>query len=139
MSSFTQPLQLEYQDGRRWLLIHPFTYEIGSEGSGRSISVPAGFVTDFASVPRFFWRLLPPTGKYGKASVLHDYLYQGGGVTEEVMEQDHTFTVISPVTRKQADDIFLEAMIVLGVNTWTRRMIYWGVRMGGKGPWVERK
>src|SRR5262245_4964648 len=27
----------------------------------QSVTVPIGFVTDFASIPRIFWSLLPPT------------------------------------------------------------------------------
>jgi hypothetical protein len=38
------------------------------------IRVPVGYRTDFASIPRFFWRILPPAGRYGKAAVVHDWL-----------------------------------------------------------------
>lgn len=38
------------------------------------ICVPAGYRTDFASVPRFLWWLFPPSGPYGKATVIHDYM-----------------------------------------------------------------
>src|SRR5262249_35732270 len=41
----------------------------------KSIMVPRGFVTDFASVPRLFWSLLPPIGRYGYAALFHDYVY----------------------------------------------------------------
>lgn len=36
--------------------------------------VPEGFVSDGASVPRVFWSLFPPVGRYFLAAVLHDYL-----------------------------------------------------------------
>ena len=65
--SFYRPLILEYLDGRRWRLQESFGYTLRT---GRRITVPKGFETDFASVPRFFWRLLPPTGNYGKGSPL---------------------------------------------------------------------
>ena len=69
--AFLGALVLEYIDGRDWKVAAPFTY-FTREGHG--IDVHAGFVTDFASVPRFFWRVLPPTGPYGKAAVIHDRL-----------------------------------------------------------------
>lgn len=111
MSPFRRPLNLEYIDGRTWLVTEDFTY---TRPTGWGIKVPAGFVTDFASVPRFFWRLLPPTGEYGKAAVVHDYLYRYG-----------------TVTRAEADRVFLEAMAELGVSRFTRKVMYRAVRLFG--------
>lgn len=56
------------------------------------IRVPAGFVTDFASIPRAFWVVLPPTGKYGKAAVVHDYLYVMGGIIPCELEKHQRFS-----------------------------------------------
>ena len=64
MNPFTQ-LDLRFDDGRNWTLLHNFLYH-GPQGSW---IVPAGFETDFASIPRIFWRLLPPVGRYGKAAL----------------------------------------------------------------------
>jgi hypothetical protein len=38
------------------------------------IVVPAGFDTDFASVPVAFRRLFPVAGPYRRAAIVHDYL-----------------------------------------------------------------
>lgn len=103
------------------MLEKPFTYDIGKLG-GETIEVPAKFTTDFASVPRIFWNILPPWGKYGKAAVLHDWLY-------------HKQTY----TRARTDKIFLEAMKVLGVPWHRRSTIYWGVRVGGWVAWNQHK
>src|SRR5262245_59514289 len=32
----------------------------GQEGKYKPVDVPVGFVTDFASIPRIFWSVLPP-------------------------------------------------------------------------------
>lgn len=113
MSSFTSPLYLEYLDGRRWRLLAGFSYSTAI-GGGKEIFVPAGFETDFASIPRGLWNLFPPTGSYGKAAVIHDFLYRMWGTS-----------------RADADKIFLEGMEVLGVNWVTRRVIYRAVRLFG--------
>ena len=123
MSSFTAPLRLEYLDGRKWKVLEPFEYHVGEEGSGEVIAVPAGFITDFASVPRFFWRVLPPTGPYGKGAVIHDFLYSGQPPSYD---------------RARADAIFLEAMAVVGVNWLTRYTMYAAVRVGGGAVWNHR-
>lgn len=117
MSSFTTPLILKFidtSDNTRFELHEAFTYRVGSEDSERSITVPKGFRTDFASVPRIFWRIVPPVGLYGKAAVLHDWLY---------------FSEFA--TREEADDIFLEAMEVLGVPKYRRLTMYYAVRLFG--------
>jgi hypothetical protein len=38
------------------------------------ITIPAGFSTDLASVPRIFWPVISPTGAWERACVLHDHL-----------------------------------------------------------------
>ena len=38
------------------------------------IVVPKGLVSDGASVPQIFWKILPPFGKYLESAVLHDWL-----------------------------------------------------------------
>lgn len=121
-SSFTTPLIVSpLPDGRKWRLFRQFTYHIGSRYSQRKITVPEGFVTDFASVPFFAWCLIPKWGKYGKAAVVHDYLYQYGALS-----------------RKQADEVFREAMGILGVVPWRRFLMYWAVRLFGWAAYRER-
>jgi hypothetical protein len=57
-----------------WILWTDMKWEIGN--SGVFIVVLAGFVTDFASIPQGLWTFgLTPTGSYGRAAIIHDYLY----------------------------------------------------------------
>lgn len=114
MSSFTTPLVVQPMSAREWKLVEPFEYHVGSKDSDEVITIPAGFTTDFASVPRLFWSILPPWGKYGKAAVVHDYCYRNG-----------------LYMRKRCDDIFLEGMIVLKVAVWRRYAMYYAVRLFG--------
>jgi len=39
------------------------------------VVVPAGFVTDLASIPTIFYSVLRPDGIYAHAAVIHDYMY----------------------------------------------------------------
>lgn len=121
MSSFTTPLIVEVlDDGVNYEVHEAFEYRIGDENSTRAVQVPVGYITDFASIPRIFWTLLSPTGKYGKAAVVHDYLCN----YRKVM-QDGEATYIS---RDEVDHIFLEAMEVLKVNLIVRRTLFGFVR-----------
>lgn len=116
MPAFKSKLIIEDAGGLPFLLYESLVYETGVWPG--EIVVPKGFKTDFASIPRGLWNILPPIGSYDKAAVLHDFLYQTNGVT-----------------RKQADDVLLEAMTVSGTSKWVRWAIYSGVRIGGWVVW----
>ena len=124
-SSFVTPLDVEFLDGKTWRLAAPF--EFMSEVTESVIDIPDGFLTDFASIPRVLWAALPPTGPYGKAAVVHDYLYQTMDATTHL------------VTRKEADQVLKEGMEVLGIGRVTRFAIYAGVRLGGWAAWNKHR
>lgn len=84
------------------------------------IVVPEHFSTDGYSIPRIFWGLLQPYGQPIEAAVIHDFLYSVCG--------KHRYPTL---TRKQIDDVFLEAMEITKVPAWKRILIYRGVRFGG--------
>lgn len=130
MNSFTTPLVVSPIDGKRWRIVFPFTYHIGSKYSNTYVSVATGFETDFASIPRFLW-FLPYWAKYNKPSPLHDWLYW----SKKVMGK--------PITRKEADDIFYEAMLVDFRHHKTGKLIalieYWAVRLFGWLAWKDEQ
>ena len=120
MSRFTEILLVSpLADGKSWVIKKDFGYDVREEGSGDTINVPIGFMTDFASVPRPLWWLLPKWGKYGNAAVIHDYCY---------WEQSRS--------RKKSDLIFHEAMQVLEVPDWKIFLMYYAVRLGGGLAWL---
>ena len=125
MSSFTSRLEVTpLDDGRRWRLIRTFEYYTDLIAPVKVFRIPAGFVTDFASSPRLFWPIVSPWGRWGKAAIIHDFLYQRWGGKPRILDM-----------RKVADEIFLEAMEVLGVAPWRRKLMYWGVRLFGWLAW----
>lgn len=89
------------------------------------VNVPEKFHTDFASVPRAFWTLFPPTGTYARAAVIHDYLYSA-----KLLELKDCNTYLQ-ATRKQCDQIFLEAMAANGTAFVPRYVMYYAVRAFG--------
>ncbi len=122
MSSFTDKLTLTQIDAELWVTDREFSYEVGNLESGDVITVPKGFVTDCASIPFPVKMFIPVSGLYNQAAVLHDYLY-----------------ATQTRSRKESDDIFLEAMTVLGVNVIKRKLMYWAVRMFAWIPWNHHK
>lgn len=118
MSRFTSLLKVSpLPDGTSWVLLEPLTYEL-NHGTDDRITVPAGFITDFASVPRPLWALFPRQGYHTNAAVVHDWLY---------------WTQRRP--RSEADHVFLEAMDILGTLWSTRHLMFWAVRIFGWLAW----
>ena len=139
MSTFTRPLHLEFIDGKFWKLLAPFIYYVGKKHSDEFLLVRAGFTTDFASIPRFAWSIIGhPAGKHGKAAVVHDWLYRypDDGLTIPVAPTP-ACVQLPTRTRRRCDQIFLEAMKVLGIGWWKRSTMYCAVRVGGRGAWKK--
>lgn len=113
---------IDYRPGR-WQLLESIRYlvpfpVVRTAPGPSEIIVHAGFETDLASIPRLFWPILPPFGRYAAAAVVHDYLYQA-----------------HEGSRTHADLVFLAAMRELGVATWKRAVLYQAVRLFGHWRW----
>lgn len=82
------------------------------------VTVPIGFVTDFASVPRVFWSLLRPDGEYTYPAIVHDFMY---------WTQDRP--------REEADEILRLGMQDFKIDQVTITAIFHAVRIGGGAAW----
>ena len=86
------------------------------------LTVPAGFASDGASVPRFFWRLVFPPGdqKAIRAAFIHDWLYR---------------THPEGWTREAADMLFLKLLLEDGMPKLNAVLAWLGVRLFGAQAW----
>lgn len=115
-SKFLTPLIAQRLKSGKWEIETLLEYQ--SSLLGEVVVIPAGFVTDYASVPRLPVVYFLAGNTAHEAAVVHDFLYW-----------------TQPVTRKTADRVFLEAMKVTRVSAWRRRLMYWAVRLGARRPW----
>ena len=116
----TFPKMLRYQhifDTQNVQLTDTFVFRSKIAGT---VEVPAGYISDGASVPRLFQNIFPPYGKYLEAAVAHDYIYSD---------------IFDRFTKKQADNVFRELLEVLRIPEWKIKLMYRGVKLGGKGGW----
>jgi hypothetical protein len=100
-------------DADTWELVDELVYQ----GRRERFVVPAGFRTDFASVPRVVTWLVPRFGAYTLAAILHDWLCSEGIRSGEV-------------TSREADGIFRRVMRESGVSVLRRWLMWAGVRWG---------
>ena len=86
------------------------------------LTIPAGFESDGASVPRFFWRVVFPPGDPPAmlAAFVHDYIYR---------------THPDGFDREEADRAFRLLLIDNGVPPIQAQLAYWGVRLFGDPAW----
>lgn len=120
MPSFLTKLKVEYVDGNLWELSHSLSYNVNDAGD--VITVPKGFITDFASVPVVANWFIPKSGQYDPAAVIHDWLY---------FKKDRP--------RSECDGIFCEAMKVLGVSKSKAQTMYIALRTFGWIAWKYGK
>jgi len=106
-------------DATEFVVEEAFDAYWNRKGNITKIVVPAGFTTDLASVPRIFQSIIPKLGHHIRPAIVHDYCYEG----------------FTNLTRKEADEMFLEGMQETKVS-WLRRNTMWlAVRVGGRGLW----
>jgi hypothetical protein len=98
---------------QQWEVVEALVYR----GRRDTFVVPAGFPTDFASVPRVVVWLFPRFGRYTLAAVLHDWLTTEGLRTGAVSSRD-------------ADGLFRRVMAELRVPPVRRWLMWAGVRWG---------
>ena len=105
-------------DGVNVRVVTEFTYE---DPDARRWTVPAGTVSDGASIPRALWSTVgsPLTGRYRRAAVLHDYLYRS-----QIVDKD------------TADRVLLDAMHGDGCDDELAQVIYDGVHLCGESSWT---
>ena len=106
-------------DGKIWVVLAPFGYR--TDG-GVDVIVPLGFRTNFVSVPRAFWSFISPWGDHGFGAVVHDWLYSD-----------------QSMSRKEADEVILEAMKQSGVGAIKRYTIFRALRIFGRFAWKENQ
>lgn len=99
-----------------WQLLADLVFH--SDQLGQVFTVPSGFTTDFASVPRIPGIFDIYGDRAHRAAALHDHLYS----THEV-------------DRETSDNLFLEAMLSTGVPHDIAETMWQGVRDFGGSHW----
>lgn len=107
-------------NGADYALLSEWTFRTASvEGELLTLSVPAGFVTDLASVPRLPFAYWAFGNRARRAAILHDWLYTEGW------------------DREWADSVFYAAMLAEGVAPATAWAMWLAVRVGGAAYYRE--
>ena len=86
-------------------------FELLEDYVSPELTVPKGYFTDGATVPRVFWNLVPPYHRYFPAAIVHDYQCSTG------------------VDRYEAVELFKENLLRLKLSSRYVFALYYGVRV----------
>lgn len=149
-AGFKTPLDVRLGDDGFWTLLDRLVWE-GSDGD--TLIVEPGERTDFASVPRVAQTIMPSTGKWTRAAVVHDMLCRLLNeyfvallrwAREEMHYERSEMPPEQPLfSSTDTDAVFYKIMRDTGVG-WVQANIGWvGVRYGAlwnparRGGWQD--
>lgn len=95
----------------KWSLYNPWSTPF--------CTVPSGFITDGASIPRLLWVFASPAGELFEAAIIHDYMYESALNSKRV-----------------ADLAFYHTALHFKVTPWKAKVAYYIVRLFGRGSYV---
>ena len=160
MGQFNKLLDATYHPPRKWVLNSSLSYDcdelteeeievlksvsVKVTKKGK-VTVPKGFVTDMASVPRACWMFIAPFD-VARAAVIHDLLYKNirqyrwtwreYDIREPKLELERIFRA-----KEISDKIFLCAMndSEPEVPSYKKNPAYWAVKVFGNSSIIPTK
>jgi len=98
------------------------------------ITVPKNYVTDGASIPRILWRLCgsPMDLPRVYAAIVHDWLYE---YPHMMPTENESGVVLLPCSRGDADRVYRDYQIALGISRIKAYTEYYSLRLFGGGHW----
>ncbi len=98
---------------------------------GNIITVPAGFISDGASIPKplqFLFNIDDPNDSINCAAYIHDFPFTNN-------HQIIINSKFAPITLQRLDKLFYEILLDLGVDKATAFTLYAGVMVGSRFYW----
>lgn len=153
MGTFNNKIMAEFNPPRKWVLGRELSYDcpeltqeeilalknIGVVMDKTKITVPVGFVTDLASVPRAMWWLIAPFD-VARSAIIHDLLYKTIRQYRHNM-QDKQDDALVKAAKKASDMVFYHGMndAEPSVPKWKKYSAWKAVDLFGNGSIVPTK
>jgi hypothetical protein len=110
-----------FSDAQNWIVKEPVVYRVGV--SNASVTVPRGFVTDFASIPTILQSIFQQNGPYSMPAVIHDYLYWTQACTRPEADRLLLLAMIENRVPEKDQTAISEAVTRFGDRAWTDNAI----------------
>ena len=115
---------------RHWEIAKDFEYEL----NGNKYVIPAGFIFDGASIPKFLHTFLSPVGVLLIGGLVHDYAYQYAALKPKSKKD-----AILLLDQKKSDQIFRDINIEINGFYFMNYLAYWSLRLGGFMAWNKHR
>jgi hypothetical protein len=117
---------------RLWLMEEPLILYV--PWLNRTFFIPKGYVLDFASIPKWFWPILSPTGFMLLGSIPHDFGFQYGGLIEIV---DGQILEFNEWTKHELDTLLLDITKCVARSAIPGNLAGIGLFAGSWVPWKK--
>tara|TARA_B100000780_G_scaffold224786_1_gene163892 strand:+ start:774 stop:1238 length:465 start_codon:yes stop_codon:yes gene_type:complete len=114
---------------RQWTIAEDWNYEL----HGVKCVIPAGFTFDGASIPKFFWKYLSPTGVLLMPGLVHDWVYK----TRSVKRADGRDAEM--LDQKKCDELFRDLAIEINGFKVINNIAYYILRVFGRFAWNSHR
>ena len=111
---------------RNWEVKKDWKYNI----DGTEYVIPAGFVFDGASIPKFLRTFFSPVGVLLIGGLVHDYAYK-----YKTLLKVNKKETMGEITQKRADQIFRDINVIVNGFYVMNRLAYYSLRVGGFVAW----
>lgn len=134
LEGFKGKAKLERVDNKNWKVLE----DLILEGRRQNFVVPAGFVTDLASIPKLFKSIFNTYGSYTEAAILHDLLsrldraYRKGEllIRDGLLEWEGVkFPESYLIDSSDIDGLFRRTMRLADTNFFARWYMWGAVRI----------
>ena len=115
---------------RHWEIAKDFEYEL----NGNKYVIPAGFIFDGASIPKFLHTFLSPVGVLLIGGLVHDYAYKYAALKPKSKKD-----AILLLDQKKSDQIFRDINIEINGFYLMNYLAYWSLRVGGFMAWNKHR
>ncbi len=124
----------QYFKARKWEVIED--YKLYIPWLKETLLIPKGYIFDAASIPRFLWPLINPTGILLIPSLFHDFSYEFNGFLNDKKEKIH---VTEEHPRAFFDMLFRDiGVYVNGINS-VPNIAYRALQICGSFPWNRHR
>lgn len=153
MAKFNRLLDADFQPPRTWILDLSLAFDsdvlneteaaalkaVGAKiNKNMKITVPKGFKTDLASVPRACWWFIAPFD-VARPGVVHDYLYWCIRQYRAAQGEEQDVCLVADA-KVAADKVFKEAMTLsTHVPSWKQYLAHKAVAVFGASSIVPRE
>jgi len=115
---------------RHWEIAKDFEYEL----NGNKYVIPAGFIFDGASIPKFLHTFLSPVGVLLIGGLVHDYAYKYAALNPKGKKD-----ALLLLDQKKSDQIFRDINIEINGFYFMNYLAYWSLRLGGFMAWNKHR